>query len=159
MFKRKYMVIAKKPVPDCDIKQEVETLVRACQVCQAVKHRRGVQPDTMERYPIPYDTFSSNAVDVVSFKGDPVEIRNETYDQALVVVCRLSGYVTAVHCNSKMTKEDLADLFVTRMFSQCRLPEEIVSDHENVNRQAVVSTLLPVVWSRGTPGTSVQTRG
>ena len=25
MFKRKYMLMAKKPVPDCDIKKEVET--------------------------------------------------------------------------------------------------------------------------------------
>ena len=132
MFKRKYMVMAKKPVPDCDIKQEVETVVKACQVCQAVKNRRGVQPDTMEGYPIPDDFFSSIAVDFVSFKGNPVRIRNETYDQALVVVCRLSGYVTAVPCNSKMTQEDLADLFVTRIFLQWGLPKEIFSDHDKL---------------------------
>ena len=76
VFKRKYMVMAKKPVPDCDIKQEVETFVKARKACQAVKHRRGVQPDTMESHPIPGDIFSSIAVDFVSFKGDQVKIRN-----------------------------------------------------------------------------------
>ena len=86
----------------------------------------------MEGYPIPDDIFSSFAVDFVSFKADPVSIRNETFDQALVVVCRLSGYITAVPCNSKLTKEDLADLFVTCIFTQWGLPKEIFSDHDKL---------------------------
>ena len=132
MFDRKYRVMAKKPIPGCDIKAIVQEVVKACQACQSVKHRRGIHPDPMEGYPIPDDIFSSIAGDFVSFKADPVTIRNETFDQALVLVCRLSGYVTAVPCNCKMTKEVLADLFVTRIFTQWGLPKELFSDHDKL---------------------------
>ena len=132
MIKQKNMVMAKKPVPDCDMKPEVETVVEACKICRAVKHRRGVQLDTMEGYPIIDDIFASIAVDFVSFKGDPVQIQNETYVVALVVVCRLSGCVKAVPCNRKMTKEDLAHLFVTRFCLPRGLPKEIFSDHDKL---------------------------
>ena len=132
IFNRKYRVMAKKPNPDGDIKLIVEEVVKACQVCQSVKHRRGIPPDTMEGYPIPDDIVSSIAVNFVSFKANPLTIRNETFDQALVVVCRLSGYVTAVSCNCKMTKEGLADLFVTRIFTQWGPLKVIFSDHDKL---------------------------
>ena len=42
LFNRKYRVMAKKPILHCDIKAIVEEVVKACQVCQSVKHRRGI---------------------------------------------------------------------------------------------------------------------
>ena len=86
----------------------------------------------MEGYPIPDDIFSSIAVEVLSFKAHPVTIRNDSFDQALVVVYTLSGYITAVPCNCKMTKGDLADLFATHIVTQWGFPKEIFSDHDEL---------------------------
>ena len=48
------------------------------------------------------------------------------------MVCKLSRYITAVPCISNMMKEDVANLFVTRMFSLLGLPKEIYSDHDKL---------------------------
>ena len=77
MFNGKYRVMAKESTPDCDIKTVVQGIIKACQICQSVRIRRGIQPDTMEGYLIPDDIFSSIPVAFLSFKADPVTIRDK----------------------------------------------------------------------------------
>ena len=77
--------------------KRIQSVVSHCQVCQAVKGRKGVQPDTMTHYPIPENPLSSVAMD---FCHLPTVTRSKVeYDSVLVVVCRLTGYVRAILCN------------------------------------------------------------
>ena len=132
MFNRKYRVMAKKPIRDCDIKAVVQRSLKPAKSVSRSNTEGAFNQTPWRDTNFPDNIISSIAVDFVSFKADPVTIRNETFDQALVVVCRLSGYVTALPCTCKMTKEDLADVFVTHIFTQLGLPKETFSDHDKL---------------------------
>ena len=57
-----------------------------CQVCQAIKGRKGLQPDTMHSYPIPEYPVSSISADFC--KLDEVKQGTVVYDSVFVIVCR-----------------------------------------------------------------------
>ena len=115
--------------------QRVQSLIRAhigaCQVRQAVKARKGNQPDTLHFYPIPEYPFSSVAVDFCHLP----EVRhrdNKLYNSVFVVVCRLTGYIQAIPCNENITSDQLASLFLDRVVSLISLPKEIFSDNNKL---------------------------
>ena len=103
-----------------------------CLVCQAVKPRAGLKPGTLDYWPIPEDIFSSLCMDFLSL--DPVQdVKGDTYDQLLVIVCRLSGYVMALPCRKLgLTAESCADLFMKHCVAIMGLPNEILSDHDHL---------------------------
>ena len=77
-----------------------------CQVCQAVKPRKGHVPGTMDFCPIPQEIFSSLCMDFVD-----IELVKDTegrqFDCCLVIVCRLSGYIVAIPCKKEGLKQKL----------------------------------------------------
>ena len=118
--------------------KRIQSVVSHCQVCQAVKGRKGVQPDTMTHYPIPEYPLSSVAMDLCHL---PTVSRSKVeYDSVLVVVCRLTGYVRAIPCNERMTSEQLASLFLEQVVSFFGLPKEIFSDNDKIIDASFFST-------------------
>ena len=93
-----------------------------CQVCQAVKGRKGLQPDTMHSYPIPEYPFSSISPDVC--KLDEVKQGAVVYDSVFVIVCCLTGYVMALPCSTSIFSSELASLFLTCFVTFFGLPKE-----------------------------------
>ena len=83
-----------------------------CQVCQAVKPRKGQVPGTMDFFPIPQEIFSSLCMDFVDL--EPCKGTDGcTYDYCLVIVCRLSGYIVAIPCKKDgLTAKKVAQLFL-----------------------------------------------
>ena len=62
------------------------------------------------------------------------------YDSVLVVVCCLTGYVRAIHCNERMTSEQLACLFLEQVVSFFGLPKDIFSDNDKIIDACFFST-------------------
>ena len=118
--------------------KRIQSVVSDCQVCQADKGRKGVQPDTLPHYPIPEYPVSSVALD---FCHLPTVTRSKVeYDSVLVVVCRLTGYVRAISCNECMTSEQLASLFLRQAVSFFGLPKEIFNDNDEIIDASFFST-------------------
>ena len=118
--------------------KRIQSVVSHCQVCQAFKGRKGVQPDTMTHYPLPEYPLSSVAMDLCHL---PTVIRSKVeYDSVLVVVCCLTGYVRAIPCNERMTSEQLASLFLEQVVSFFGLPKELFGDNDKINDAPFFST-------------------
>ena len=122
-----------------------QSICQHCQVCQAVKPRRGKAPGTMDFFPIPEDVFSSLCMDFLeleSVKGSD----GKEYNYVLVIVCRLSGYIVAVPCQkSGLTAQSLAQLFLEKCICLMGLPNEIVSDQDHLISSKFFTTLCDLV--------------
>ena len=110
----------------------VSKLVGHCRVCQTAKHRKGVQPDTLDHYPIPDNIFDSIAVDFLDLTENPVTEGKVEYNYVLVVVCRLSGYIIAIPCHNTPTSKELARIFVHHIFPHRGPPSVIFSDNDHL---------------------------
>ena len=118
------------------LKETVSKVVGHCRVCQTAKHRKGVQPDTLDHYPIPDNIFDSIAVDFLDLTGNPFTEGKVEYNYVLVVVCRLYGYIIAIPCHNTLTSKELARIFVHHIFPHWGLPSVIFSDNDHlVNAQ------------------------
>ena len=125
-----------------EILKTISEVVKSCNVCQATKPRRGAQPDTLDLFPIPEFLFSSISVDLVSMPE--LHHHSQKYNSIMVVLCRLTGYIIAVPCNSNLSSAELAALLLERMVSFMGLPHEIFSGHDSILRASFFHTLLGV---------------
>ena len=95
-----------------DLHQRCWEICNHCQVCQAVKPRKGQVPGTMDFCPIPQEIVSSlcmDFVDIEKCKGADGSI----YDSAFVIFCRLSGYVVAIPFRKEgLTSKKVAEIFL-----------------------------------------------
>ena len=124
-----------------DLKTLVDDLCRRCQLCQGLKAKKGIQGRTLEFYPIPPQVFHSLAMDFVDMP--PVKYEGEEYDYALVVVCRLSGYIFVIPCKKKgLTAERVANMFFHRIVWLTGLPKEVFSDNDKVLCSSFFNTLF-----------------
>ena len=114
------------------LKTTVSKVVGHCRVCQTTKHRKGVQADTLDHYPIPDNIFDSIAVDFLDLTGNPVTEGKVEYNYVLVVVCRLSRYIIAIPCHNTLTSKELARIFVHPIFPHWGLPSVIFSDNDHL---------------------------
>jgi transposase InsO family protein len=127
LLTRRYTFAEAKPL------KIVEDIYKHCDVCQVSKPRVGKQPGTRKFHPIPHHIFSSIAVDFVSLpdvkQGQGKNL--QTFDGALVVVDRTSGYIVAKPMKKDgFTGESAARVFYESCFSFFGLPSEILSDND-----------------------------
>ena len=123
-----------------DLKELMLKICKHCQLCQGLKAKKGYQNKTLEFYPIPPQVFHSLAMDFVDLPH--VKYDGGEYDYALVVVCRLSGYIMAIPCNKKgLTAEELAAMFYHRCVWFTGLPKEIFSDQDKLICSSFFKTL------------------
>ena len=106
-----------------------------CVICAQAKARRGPHPDSCKPFPVPPVPLSSVAIDVM----DLPEIRNQSTkteslaNYAMVIVCRLTGYVKAIPCCKKgLTSCKAAELFLHRCGFFMGLPREIQGDNQSI---------------------------
>ena len=74
-------------------------VIAQCLVCQSCKAPNRCSADTLRHFFIPSTTFSSLGMDFVEL--DSVKVDGENFDSALIVVCRLSGYIIAIPTRKK----------------------------------------------------------
>ena len=136
LFERKYEC----SMPSSEVKDLIKKVCKECPLCQSVKINRGVQNKTLEFYAIPPQVFHSLAMDFVDLPH--VKYEGAEFDYALVIVCRLSGYIMALPCKRKgLTAEKLATLFYHRCVWFTGLPKEIFSDQDKLIHCSFFKTL------------------
>ena len=135
MFDRKYTTHLKSR----DLKAKIAAEVNSCQVCQAVKGRKGLQPEVNHPYPIPEYPFSSICIDFLELPD--CFSQGKTYNNVMIVVCRLTGYILAVPCDKSLTATQLAHLFLERVVGFMGLPQQIFSDHDHLVTAKFFQTL------------------
>ena len=113
-------------------------------MCQAVKGRKGLQPEVNHPYPIPETPFSSICIDFLELpdcvsQGKPI-------NTVMIVVCRLTGYILAVPCDRSLTATQLAHLFLERLVGFMGLAQQIVLDHDHLVTAISFQTLCQL-WA------------
>ena len=123
-----------------ELLKTISEVVKSCNVCQASKPRRGAQLDTLEIFTIPEFSLSSISVDFVPMPE--LDHHSKQYNSNMVVVWRLTGYIIALPCNSKLSSAELAALFLERVVPFMELPHDICSGYDTTLRASYFHMLM-----------------
>ena len=111
----------------------MKEVLDACVVCAESKARRGPHPDSCEPFPVPSYPFASVAMDFVSLPEVKHPETGVKVDYAMVIVCRLTGYVLAIPCRQEgLTSHKAAALFLHYCALFTGMPREIHSDNQSI---------------------------
>ncbi|EKD17763.1 polymerase [Drepanopeziza brunnea f. sp. 'multigermtubi' MB_m1] len=91
--------------------------------CARMKAKRDKTPGLLVPLPIPARPNQHLTVDFTELPLD-----EDSYDFALVIVCRLSKRSVTLPCHKEVTAKDLAVLFLTNWVRYFGMPDSIVSD-------------------------------
>ena len=122
-------------MPHARLRETVNKALSDCVVCAQAKARRGPHPDFCKPIPVPSFPFSSVAIDSV----DLLEVQNQSTkteilaNYAMVIVCRLTGYLMAIPCcKVGLTSRKAAELFLHRCGFFIGLPREIQAHNQSI---------------------------
>ena len=106
--------------------RDVNTYVRACELCIRTKSPRSSPQGFLQSLPIPFRAWSDISIDYIT--PLPTCIRSGAeYKHLLVIVCRLIKMRHFVPTTG-LTAQELAAAFVNRVYSLHGCPDTIVSD-------------------------------
>ena len=98
LFKRQFHVLK---LSEDNLRDRLKEVVDACVVCAQSKARRGPHPESCEPFPVTSYPFASVAMDFVSLPEVKHPETGVKVDYAMVIVCRLTGYILAIPCDKK----------------------------------------------------------
>ena len=105
------------------IHKYITDYVKACRSCARAKATNHKKFGLLQPLPIPERPWSSISMDSV----EPLPNSNG-YNSILVVVDRLTKMALFIPTTTKITAQDLADIFIANVFSKHGTPHDIVSD-------------------------------
>lgn len=105
--------------------EDVTRYVATCNVCQGYKIATTGRKDFLHPLPLPSRPMQSIAMD---FFDMPLSQRGN--NRVLLIVCRLSKYVTLLPCKDSLTSTGLIELFLGGHVAHHGLPRDIVSDRD-----------------------------
>ncbi|GJZ95231.1 ty3-gypsy retrotransposon protein [Tanacetum coccineum] len=109
------------------MRKEVKQFVRDCEICQRYKPNLEAYPGLLQPLPIPTSIWTSISMDIID--GLP---KSQGKDFILVMVDRLSKYSYFMALSHPYTASQVAQLFLDNIYKLHGLPENIVSDRDNV---------------------------
>ena len=115
-----------------EVHQMVQSICNKCNICDQTKGRKGLRPESNHPTAVPEYPFESVCVGFGDLRGRPCTANGNTYDYVFVVVCHLTGYVMSVQCSKTLTAIGLVDLYLERVVPVMGMPQEILSDHDNL---------------------------
>lgn len=105
--------------------EDVCAYVSSCRQCQLIKPSTSpAAPQTT--FPIPQHPFQEIALDFVG----PLPATVSGFDFMLNVVDRLTKFATAIPCNQKISKTQLAEALFKHIYCRFGIPQVIVSDRD-----------------------------
>jgi hypothetical protein len=108
-------------------KQDVDTFIKQCQVCQQAKHELAHPAGRLQPLPIPQGAWQDITMDFI--EGLP---KSEGYDTILVVVDRFSKYAHFIPLHHPFTATIVAHAIFDTVVKLHGLPKSIVSDKDKV---------------------------
>jgi hypothetical protein len=105
---------------------DIRAFVKSCELCVRTKASRVAAPGFLRPLPIPFQAWEDISVDYIT-PLPPCERGGRKYNHIAVVVCRLTKMRHFIATES-LKAEELADLFISRVYSLHGAPQTIVSD-------------------------------
>lgn len=105
------------------MKSFVNSYVETCDVCNRTKTRRHLPFGELKSLPVPPFPWSSISMDLIEFLPSSNDMNS-----ILVVVDRLTKMAIFIPTTTSLTAGELAQLYVTHVFSKHGLPNNIISD-------------------------------
>ena len=106
--------------------KDVDAYVKACQLCDRVKASRSAPPGFLQPLPVPFRAWSDISVDYIT-PLPKCERNGRVYQHVIVVVCRLTKMRHFIPVEG-LSAEELADVFVNRIYCLHGTPDNVVSD-------------------------------
>ena len=108
------------------ISGHVKDYIKTCHSCQRNKPSTQKPVGLLQPLPIPHRPWVSISMDLITDLPET----NEGYNAIVVVVDRLTKMTHFIPCTTKVTTQQLAQLFLTNIFRLHGIPEEIISDRD-----------------------------
>ena len=141
MVNRKYFFHKLPGKCSTEVNAPISKVVNQCTTYQTLKQRRGLQPESLQSFPIPEYPFGSICMNFPDLTSTPVQVGKNEYDYVLLLVCRLTGYVIVVLCQQTLTSSGLAQLFLDPVVQFMGFPQQIFTDHDHLVTAEFYSTL------------------
>ena len=109
------------------LKQQVESFVQQCEICQKAKHVNHHPAGKLQTLPIPTGAWQELSVDFI--EGLP---KSKGYSVIMVVVDRLTKYAHFIPIKHPYTAQVVARLFLDTVLKLHGFPRTIVSDTQNI---------------------------
>ncbi|XP_031108696.1 uncharacterized protein LOC116013188 [Ipomoea triloba] len=109
------------------MKQEVEDMVKRCDICQKCKAENVATPGLLQPLAIPNQAWKGISMDFI--EGLP---RSQGKEVILVVVDKLTKYNHFIALSHPYTAENVAMIFMENVYKLHGLPENIVTDRDKV---------------------------
>jgi hypothetical protein len=109
------------------MKQDVESFVKQCQICQQAKHENSNPARLLQPLPVPQGAWQDITIDFI--EGLP---KSETYDTILVVVDRFSKYAHFIPLKHPFTASTISQAVFDNVVKLHGLPKSIVSDTDKI---------------------------
>ena len=129
--------------------RKIREWIKKCDLCWKTKNSRHKPYGEMKTPAAPTQAWTSIAWDFITklpVSRDPVT--KFEYDAILVVTDRLSKYAYFIPFKETMTAEDLAYIFLTEIWSQHGMPQEIFSDRDKLFTSRFWRTFTAMLGSR-----------
>lgn len=109
------------------LKQDVDSFVKQCSICQQAKHSNDHPAGLLQPLPIPVGAWQDISMDFV--EGLPV---SEGYSVILVVVDRLTKYAHFLPVKHPFTAHSIAKIVLEQVIKLHGFPKSIVTDRDRV---------------------------
>jgi hypothetical protein len=109
------------------LKQEVDSFVKQCAICQQAKHELCKYPGLLQPLPIPEQSWIDLSMDII--EGLP---SSNSYSVILVVVDRLTKYINFFAVKHPFSTATITELFLDNVVKLHGIPMSIVSDRDKV---------------------------
>lgn len=109
------------------LKQDVESYIKQCAICQQAKHSLNHPMGLLQPLPIPEGVWRDLSMDFV--EGLP---KSEGYSVILVVVDRLTKFAHFISLKHPYTTSSVAQAFMDNVVTLHGLPNSIVTDRDTI---------------------------
>jgi len=110
-----------------NLRDDVTKYVKSCDSCQRNKVERASPRGELRPLPIPNVPWSHISIDFITQLPKSMHL-GQTYDAIAVVVDRLTKMAHFIFCNSDITAEETAQLYIDFVYKLHGLPVDLVSD-------------------------------
>jgi hypothetical protein len=109
------------------MKQDIETYVRSCTICQQAKTEKVKLPGRLQPLPIPPDAWHTVGLDFI--EGLP---KSNNFDTILVIVDKFSKYGHFIPLKHPFSAQTVAQAFVDHVYCRHGMPQVLISDRDKI---------------------------